>query len=136
MQTLMKQRILVVDDEPALTRMLQKNLQRSGRFEVRTENKGAAALAAAHEFKPDLIFLDVMMPDMAGDEIANLIDQDPILSTTPYVFLTAIVTHHETDAAQGEIGGKLFLAKPVRLQEMLNVIDRLLGNPRQGQPNT
>jgi two-component system OmpR family response regulator len=124
----MTHRILVVDDEPALTRMLQKNLERTGKFQVRTENKGAAAVAAAREFQPHLIFLDVMMPDMQGDEIAAALDEDPALRGTPYIFLTAIVTHDETDSTQGEIGGKLFLAKPVKLQEMLDMIERVLNS--------
>ena len=123
----MKKKILLVDDEPALTRMIQRNLERTGRFQVETENRGSDAIAAAKRFRPDLIFLDVMMPDMPGDEVAAAIDQDPELQGTPYIFLTAIVTHGDTDATGGEIGGKLFLAKPVKLQEMLEMIERMLG---------
>ena len=124
----MKKKILLVDDEPALTRMIQRNLERTGRFEVQTENHGGNALSAARSFRPDLIFLDVMMPDMAGDEVAAAIDEDPQLQGTPYVFLTAIVTHVDTDETGGEIGGKLFLAKPVKTQEMLEMIERVLGS--------
>jgi CheY-like chemotaxis protein len=123
----MKKKILLVDDEPALTRMIQRNLERTGRFQVETENRGGDAIAAAKRFRPDLIFLDVMMPDMPGDEVAAAIDQDPELQGTPYIFLTAIVTHGDTDATGGEIGGRLFLAKPVKLQEMLEMIERVLG---------
>lgn len=122
----MKRKILLVDDEPALTRMIQRNLERTGRFQVETENRGRDAIATARRFRPDLIFLDVMMPDMPGDEVAAAIDQDPELRDTPYVFLTAIVTHDDTAAGGGEIGGRLFLAKPVQLQEMLEMIDRVL----------
>lgn len=120
-------KILVVDDEPALTRMIKRSLEQTGRFEVRTENQGSAAVAAAKQFQPDLIFLDVMMPDMQGDEVANAIDEDPALQGTPYVFLTAIVTRDETDATDGEIGGKRFLAKPVKLRDLLGAIDQILG---------
>ena len=123
----MKKKILLVDDEPALTRMIQRNLERTGRFEVQTENHGGNALSAARSFRPDLIFLDVMMPDMAGDEVAAAIDEDPQLQGTPYVFLTAIVTHGDTEETGGEIGGKLFLAKPVKTREMLEMIERVLG---------
>ena len=123
----MKKKLLVVDDEPALTRMVKLNLERTGRFEVHTENRGAAALETARALRPDLILLDVMMPGMQGDEIAAAIEEDPMLQGTPYIFLTAIVTHSETGITRGEIGGRLFLAKPVRLQEMLDMIDRVLG---------
>lgn len=123
----MTKKILVVDDEEALTRMLKRNLERTGRFQVRAENSGSAAIEAAREFRPDLVLLDVMMPDMQGDEVAAALDEDPSLQDTPYVFLTAIVTHDETDNTDGEIGGKLFLAKPVKLDELLEMIDRVLG---------
>jgi two-component system OmpR family response regulator len=64
-------KILLVDDEVALTRIMRLNLEQTGRFEVREENRGSNALRAARDFKPDLILLDVMMPDMGGDEIAE-----------------------------------------------------------------
>jgi CheY-like chemotaxis protein len=121
-----KKRILLVDDEPALTRMMRLNLEQTGRFDVREENRGANALAAAREFMPDLIFLDVMMPDMGGDEIAEQLDEDPQLQRITYVFLTAIVTKRETGRGAAEISGKTFLAKPVKRDELLAVVDQLI----------
>jgi CheY-like chemotaxis protein len=121
-----KKRILLVDDEPALTRMMRLNLEQTGRYEVREENRGANALAAAREFMPDLIFLDVMMPDMGGDEIAEQLDEDPQLQRINYVFLTAIVTKRETGRGAAEISGKTFLAKPVKRDELLAVADQLI----------
>ena len=76
----MKKRILVVDDESALTRMVKLNLERTGNYEVRTENQGVKAIPAAMEFKPDLIFLDIMMPDMGGPEISAQLKEDPELA--------------------------------------------------------
>ncbi|TVQ92623.1 MAG: response regulator [Chromatiaceae bacterium] len=122
-----KKRILLVDDEPALTRMLRLNLEQTGRFEVREENQSTRALATAREFRPDLIFLDVMMPGMDGDEIAEHLEQDPRLCQVKYVFLTAIVTKRETGRGTAEISGQTFLAKPVRREELLQVVDDLLG---------
>jgi CheY-like chemotaxis protein len=122
-----KKRILLVDDEPALTRMLRLNLEQTGRFEVREENRGANAVRAAREFQPDLIFLDVMMPDLGGDEVAEQLKQDPQLSRIKYAFLTAIVTKRETGTGAAEISGETFLAKPVKRDELLAVVDELLG---------
>jgi CheY-like chemotaxis protein len=122
-----KKRILLVDDEPALTRMMRLNLEQTGRYEVREENFGANALAAARAFQPDLIFLDVMMPDKDGDEIAEQLDEDPQLKHISYVFLTAIVTKRETGRGAAEISGKTFLAKPVRREELLAVVEDLIG---------
>ena len=120
-------KILVVDDEPSITRMIKLNLERTGKFEVRTENKGGNAVSVAREFKPDLIFLDVMMPDMPGDEVAAQLRDDPELSNIPFVFLTAIVTKEETEPTGSEIGGNIFLAKPVKTEELLQTIDKQLG---------
>ncbi len=122
----MKKRILVVDDEVALTRIIKLNLERTGNYEVRTENIGSMAIPAAKEFKPDLIFLDVMMPDMSGDEVAALLKEDPMLSNIPFIFMTAIVTREETQSIETDIGDNLFLAKPVKTEELIATIERVL----------
>jgi CheY-like chemotaxis protein len=123
----MKKKILVVDDEASLTRLIKANLERTGKYEVLTENQGTKAIEAARRFKPDLMFLDVMMPDRSGDEIAAEIQEDPQLSGTHYVFLTAIVTKDETAATGSLIGGHLFLAKPVKTEELIAIIEKILG---------
>ena len=123
----MKKRILVVDDEPALTRMVKLNLERTGNYEVRTENQGSKAVEAAREFKPDLIFLDVMMPDMSGDEVSAQLKEDEELSQIKFIFMTAIVTKDETESMGSNIGGNEFLAKPVKTDELLATIERVLG---------
>ncbi|VAX13566.1 hypothetical protein MNBD_GAMMA24-1561 [hydrothermal vent metagenome] len=124
----MKKRILVVDDEVALTRMVKMNLERSGDdYEVRTENQGVKVVAAVRDFWPDLIFLDVMMPDMSGDEVAQQLREDPVLAGIKIVFMTAIVTKEETSEMSGNIGGNEFLAKPVKTEELIATIERILG---------
>lgn len=123
----MKKRILVVDDEPALTRMVKMNLERTGNYEVRTENQGTMAVAAVREFMPHLIFLDVMMPDLSGDEVSQQLREDPVLAGIKIVFMTAIVTKAETNEMVGTIGGNEFLAKPVKTEELIATIERELG---------
>ena len=122
----MKKRSLVVDDEVALTRIIKLNLERTGNYEVRTENMGSMAVPAAKEFKPDLIFLDVMMPDMGGEDVVALFKEDPVLSNIALIFLTAIVTKEETQSVETDIGGNLFLAKPVKTEELIATIERVL----------
>ena len=123
----MTKKILVVDDEVVLTKMVKLNLERTGNYTVMTVNKGSEALAAAREFKPDLIFMDVMMPDMSGDEAIAEIREDPQLASIPYVFMTAIVTKAETEDMGHNIGGNEFLAKPVKTEELIETIERILG---------
>jgi CheY-like chemotaxis protein len=119
----MKKRILVVDDEPAITRMVKLNLEQTGRYEVRTENLGRKAIEATREFRPDLILLDVMMPGMLGSEIAAQLKSDPELRAIKYVFLTAFVTKDEELRSSGQIGGHTFVAKPISADDLCRVIE-------------
>ena len=119
-----KKRILVVDDEPSITRLLKLNLEQSGDYLVRTENGPVAALVAVEEFQPDLILLDVAMPGMDGGELARRIRETT--PRVPIVFLTALATKEEVSKAEGVIGGLPFLAKPVNMQEVLSCLDKHL----------
>ena len=122
----MKKRILVVDDEPAMTRMIKLNLEQTGRYEVRTENLGLRAIAAAREFRPDLILLDVMMPGVLGSEIAAQLQADPELRAIKFVFLTAMVTKEEALRSSGQIGGQAFIAKPISADDLCRVVEEHL----------
>ncbi len=124
-----KQRILLIDDEKSFTQMLKLNLELSGLYEVREENRGLHALSVAREFKPDLIFLDIMMPDIDGDEVATQIKADPQLSDAIIVFLTAVASRQEVESHNGLIGGHSFLAKPVSTGEVIQCIRKHLGEP-------
>lgn len=123
---MVKKKILVVDDETSITRLLKLNLEKDGAFIVRTENEGTKALAAAREFKPDLILLDVMMPDIDGGDVAAIIQADPLLRSVPIVFLTAAVKKEELEAKGGMVGGFPYIAKPLDLKGVTEVIERTL----------
>lgn len=125
--TTQKKRILVVDDEANATRWLKINLEQTNLYVVRTENVAADALAAAAEFQPDLILLDIMMPGMDGGDLASRFRADPILKSVPLVFLTAVATKTEVNQFGGLIGGMPFLAKPVDLKEVLDCLNKHLG---------
>ncbi len=122
MPTPSKQRILVVDDEPSFTRLVKLNLEQTGLYEVHVENAAGQTFAAARRFKPDLILLDVMMPDMDGGDLASQLRQVPALAKVPIVFLTAAVKKEEVRSRRGRIGGFPFIAKPVDLNELLDAI--------------
>jgi DNA-binding response OmpR family regulator len=125
-----KKRILVVDDESSITRLLKLNLEQTGDYLVRAENSSRAALAAAEEFRPDLVLLDVMMPDLDGGDLASRLQAHAKLKAVPVVFLTATVTREEVRARHGLIGGQPFLAKPVNLHEVLGCLERHLSSTR------
>ena len=122
-----KKRILIVDDEASITRLLRLNLEQTGRYEVREENSGAKAYDAAQEFGPDLILLDVMMPDMDGGDVAASLKENPALRKIPVVFLTAAVKKEELGAPDGKIGGRTYIAKPLNVQGVISVIERTIG---------
>jgi CheY-like chemotaxis protein len=119
-----KRRILLVDDEVAITRALAIYLSEQGECEVRVENQGSRAVAAALDFKPDLIFLDIVMPDADGGAVAAQMKTEPVLKHVPIVFLTALVSRHETGSMSKTIGGLPFLAKPVDPDIVLEYIDQ------------
>ena len=118
-----KKRILIVDDEPSFTRVLKLNLERSGFYEVTAENRGEMAIETARRFKPDLILLDVMMPEVDGGEVAAEIRSDTKLKNTPIVFVTAALAKNE----QGVISGFPFISKPVTAEQVIKCIQEHLG---------
>lgn len=119
-----KKRILLVDDEKSLTNLLKLNLEETGDYEVRVENWPEDALAAAREFKPDLILLDLIMPRMPGGNVAALIDSDPQLKGTPIVFLTAAVRKQQVEENEGIICDHPCLAKPATVEEVVAMIEK------------
>jgi CheY-like chemotaxis protein len=122
-----QKKILIVDDEESFTRLLKLNLEAGGAYKVRTVNQAPAAVSTAKEFRPDLIFLDVMMPEMDGGEIGSIIRNDPDLSHIPIVFLTAAVKKDEVKAHGGEVGGFPYLAKPVDIEAVIACLRKHLG---------
>jgi CheY-like chemotaxis protein len=119
-----KKRIFVVDDESGFTRLLKLTLERTGRYVVREENDGTQAWLAAREFRPDIIFLDIVMPKIDGGNVAQQIRSDPMLSRVPIIFLTAIVSQTES---KSEIGGFPFISKPVSLEAITRCITEHIG---------
>jgi two-component system OmpR family response regulator len=122
-----KKRILLVDDESSITRLLKLNLERTGQYEVRDVNDPSQAVRAAIEFHPDLIFLDVMMPKLSGGEVAAQLQQQRDCREIPVVFLTAAVKKEELSGPSGTIGGRQYVAKPISTEEVTAVIERVLG---------
>ena len=121
-----KKRILVIDDESSITRLLKMNLDKTENYDVREENLGSKGLMAAREFRPDLVLLDVMMPDMDGGDVAAGIQADPLLRNTPIIFLTAVVKKEEVNARDGRIGGFPYIAKPLNVRGVISVIEKEL----------
>ena len=111
----MAKRVLVVDDEPNIVDILRFNLEREG-YEVLTAEDGVQGLEMARSSDPDLILLDVMMPEMAGFQVCREIRKADKL--TPIIMLTA--REEETDRVMGlELGADDYVSKPFSVRELM-----------------
>jgi CheY-like chemotaxis protein len=123
-----KPRILIVDNSRDFTYSAKLALERTGRYAVWEENEPARAHQTAQRVKPDLILLDIVMPETDGGEVAARIESDPTLQGTPIVFLTALVTKAEARSGL-QIQGHPFLAKPINIPKLVVGIERNLPMP-------
>ena len=123
-----EQRILIVDDDRDSTHLLKILLEKKGGYVVLEENDAVKAHQSAHNFRPDLILLDIMMPWKDGGAVARQIDADPQLQRTPIIFLTALVTKAEAKTGL-RIQGHPVLAKPINIPELINRLEENLPAP-------
>ncbi|HEY9683526.1 MAG TPA: response regulator [Drouetiella sp.] len=118
-------KVLLVDDDPNIRRIAQIVLSNIGRYEVMLACCGADAIELATQSNPDLILMDVMMPDMDGPTTLTHIRSVPSLQNTPTIFITAKVQKHEMHVykQQGALG---VITKPFDPMHLCNEIDKLL----------
>lgn len=110
-------RILIVEDEDDLRDLLVWNLQAAG-HEVAEAATGAAGIAQARSFRPDLVLLDLMLPDIQGTDVCRRIRTDPSLASTRVVMLTA--RGEESDRVVGfELGADDYVVKPFSVRELV-----------------
>jgi CheY-like chemotaxis protein len=121
-------RILIVDDEPDNLDLLTRRLGRRG-FQVVTASNALDALAKAKAEPPDLVLMDVKMPDMDGYEATQRLKADETTRRIPVVVLTAQAMPEDRDRAL-EAGADEYESKPVDLNRLLEKISALLENPK------
>jgi CheY-like chemotaxis protein len=120
-----KPRVLIVDNNRDFTLGARLMLQRTGRYRVCEENDATKAMQTARSFKPDLILLDIAMPEEDGCEVAAEIEKDWALHRVPIVFLTGLVTRAEAGAGY-RIKGHRVLAKPISMPTLITAIEENL----------
>lgn len=121
-------KILVVDDEPSVADMVARALRAD--HSVTTCTYAPATLELAKEIKPDLVILDVMMPEMDGFEVCRMLRSDPVLADVPVIFLTAKdQVEHKLEGF--EVGADDYIPKPFDLREISMRIQAVL---RRSQP--
>src|SRR4030095_10793649 len=118
-----KKRVLIVDDDSVFANMLAMTLRRTGQYETRQENNPRHAVAAAREFKPQVILLDVIMPEMDGGDVALNLAQDLVTHGIPLLFMTGLVDTEEVPLGGLSAGGHRILPKPVSIAELTACIE-------------
>jgi len=125
-------RVLVIDDEASFTKMVKLNLEDTGDYAVRTLNESRKAIEVAREFKPHVILLDIVMPEMDGGDVANNLRTRTATKDIPIIFVSAMVSQRESNAGFYESGGEHFLAKPVTTKCLSGAIEEVLAKePRK-----
>ena len=118
-----RKKILIVDDEKDVLDVLEKRLSHAGYEVIKAEN-GKDALAMAKSQRPDLILLDIVMPEIDGAQTADILKSDPATKDIPIVFLTCLVTKEEEQSSDNVIAGRHFIAKPYNPKELLEVVQK------------
>lgn len=117
------QKILVVDDEEPILELLKYNLEKQG-YDVRTANDGQLAVDIAKKFHPDLVLLDIMMPNVDGVEACRQLRAMPELINTYIVFLTARAEEY-SEVAAFDVGADDYILKPIKPRALMSRISAL-----------
>ena len=123
-------KILVVDDEKDIVSYLS-NILEPANYKVISTTKGKEAVELAINQHPDLIILDIVMPDMPGDQAAAVLRKNPSTANTPIIFLTVLFTKKE-EKILGRRNGKYYImAKPAVAGELLRLVSKILPSKEQ-----
>ena len=121
-----KTRVLIIDDEASFTKMVKLNLEATGKHTVETLNESRRAIEVAKEFQPNIILLDVVMPEFDGGDVANNLRTRTATKEIPIIFVSAMVSKKESESGFYESGGEHFLAKPVTTETLCHAIEQVL----------
>ena len=120
-----QKKILLVDDEAQTLGFLAHILERAG-YDVISTTRGRDAIELAKEHRPDLIILDVVMPDLLGGEVSNILSREPATKDISVIFLSGLNTKEDQEIVKAKTGKYHTLAKPVTAEELLEAVDKTL----------
>ncbi len=126
----MAQRILIVDDDPKIVRLLRASLEQAG-YRVFVAYDGETALHTLRRERPDLVVLDLMLPDRDGWDVTRVMRADAALADTPIIMLTARVEHHDRIVGL-ELGADDYVTKPFHPGELMARIRAVLRRAQHG----
>ena len=111
--------MLIVDDDQDLVDLIKDGFDRDGRFDIRTANNGFDAGMGVKEFRPDLVILDVMLPDINGKEVCQRVRNDPSMDMVKILCISGMVEHSKVDALKAA-GADDFMQKPFAIEELVS----------------
>jgi len=120
-----KIKVLVTDDDNAVQALLKEFLTREG-YEVLQAGSGMECIEIAKEQTPDLILLDVIMPEMGGGMAAHRLSENILTRNIPIIFLTSMISKEQEMVVDNEDGSYLFLSKPIEVDKLLKEMDKAL----------
>ena len=120
-----KRRVLIVDDDEDLVELIADHLDRDSRFEVRTANNGFDAGMMVKEYRPDIIVLDVMLPDINGKEVCQRVRNDKTMEDVRIICISGMVEEDKV-ADLREAGADDFMHKPFEVEKLIDRICELL----------
>ena len=123
-----RQRVLVVEDEPRIARILREYLEASG-LEVHTEDTGEAALEWAQAHRPNLVILDLMLPDVNGFEVCERLREQFSREAMPVLMLTALAGPGDRDQGYA-VGANAYIAKPFEPGALMPIVEQLLAQTK------
>ena len=120
-----KRRVLIVDDDEDLVELIADHLERDSRFEIRTANNGFDAGMMVKEYRPDIIVLDVMLPDINGKEVCQRVRSDKTMEDVRIICISGMVEEDKV-ADLREAGANDFMHKPFEVEKLIDRICELL----------
>lgn len=120
-----KRRILVVDDDAEIVELMVDVLTRDGRFDIKTASSGYDAGIMTHQFRPDLIILDYMLPDVNGNIVCQTIKRNPEYTNTKIIIVSGVVNKSEIEDLLSA-GAEDFMSKPFDISELVDKISEVL----------
>jgi excisionase family DNA binding protein len=121
-----RKKVLIVDDDPAIVQLFTDILQRDGRFETAVAQTGYDAGLLTESFRPNLIILDYMLPDINGNIVCERIRTNPEYASTHIIFVSGVVNQDEVRSLL-DAGADAFFKKPFEVRELMGKVTELLG---------
>ena len=123
-------KVLIIDDEVDFCYFVKKNLMHDGMFDVIIATNGQDGIELAKNEEPDIILLDLFMPDMPGEDVAAVLKENAATADIPILFVTALASNDDiVDNEENKIGNNYILPKPIRTKKLIETIMNILSKP-------